>query len=117
MWRFISPRLTTTPAESESLMVTKSTEGTSQVQGATLPAKERRHFVAEMCQLTGLGNTSINKYAKIAGVPTAIPGDRNFRWTDAEAIKILTAVLAGSNEVKVTEHCRTALERLRIKYD
>ena len=98
-------------------MVIESTEGTSQVQRATSPAKEKRHFVAEMCQLTGLGNTSINKYAKIAGVPTAILGDRNFCWTDAEAIKILTAVLEGSSEVRVCDHCKVALERLRTTHN
>ena len=40
-------------------------------------------------------------------------GDRNFCWTDAEAIKIVTAILDGNSEAGVSEHCQAALERLR----
>ncbi|MCE9555361.1 MAG: hypothetical protein K8T91_18585 [Planctomycetes bacterium] len=93
-------------------MVNESTGGATHAQRISLTAHEKRHFVATMCQMTGLGNTSLNKYAKIAGVPTAKLGDRNFCWTNAEAIKILTAILDGNSEAGVSEHCQAALERL-----
>ena len=94
-------------------MVEELTGGTTQAERTASTVPKKRHFVATMCQMTGLGNTSLNKYAKIAGVPTATLGDRNFCWTDAEAIKILTAIIAEAGEVRVREHCTTTLERLR----
>lgn len=98
-------------------MVEELTGGTTQAERTALTANKKRHSVANMCLMAALGNTSLNKYAKIAGVPTATLGDRNFCWTDAEAIKILTAILDASNEVEVSERCKAALERLRTSHN
>jgi len=68
--------------------------------------------VAALRELTGLGNTTLNKYARLAGVRTPRRGQRNFRYSAADVRKILAAIIANSGEAAVRSRCRAALREI-----
>jgi hypothetical protein len=66
--------------------------------------------VATLLEWTNLSHTALNKYARLAEVPTPGRGERNFRYTWADARKILETVIANASDRRIREKCRTALE-------
>jgi hypothetical protein len=67
------------------------------------------YTVAALREMTGLGNTALNKYAKMAGVATPSRGQKNFRYSLADARAVLEAIIAEATEQSVLKRCRAAL--------
>jgi hypothetical protein len=76
--------------------------------GAGKPS--RTLTVATLLEWTNLSHTALNKYARLAGVHTPRRGQRNFRYTWADARKILETVIANASDRRIRDKCRTALE-------
>jgi hypothetical protein len=72
------------------------------------------YTVAALRDMTGLANTALNKYAKLANVPTPPRGKRNHRYTAGEARAILQAIITRSSEADLVNRCRDALEKSLI---
>jgi hypothetical protein len=66
--------------------------------------------VATLLEWTNLSHTALNKYARLAGVQTPRRGERNFRYTWADARKILETVIAKASDRRIRDKCRAALE-------
>ena len=69
--------------------------------------------VAGLRQMTGLANATLNKYAKMAGVPTPSRGKRSHRYSIPEVRAIVQAVIAHTSEGAILNRCRNALESLK----
>lgn len=83
----------------------------------SLPAQESRpatraYTVAALREMTSLGNTTLNEYAKKAGVTTPRRGQRNFRYTEADVRRILTTIIELTAERRILARCQAALARL-----
>lgn len=77
------------------------------------PAESSRKFtVAALRELTGLKNTALNSYAKLAEVETPRKGQRNYRYSVEDVRRILNAIIAHSSEKALLARCRTALHNL-----
>jgi hypothetical protein len=77
------------------------------------PAQSPRKFtVAALRELTGLKNTAVNKYAKLAEVETPRQGQRNYRYSADDVRRILNFIIAHSSEKALLARCRTALRSL-----
>jgi len=72
------------------------------------------YTVAALRDMTGLANTALNKYAKLANVPTPPRGKRNHRYTAGETRAILQAIITRSSEADLVNRCRDALEKSLI---
>lgn len=68
--------------------------------------------VAALGKMTRLGNQTLNKYAKQAGVTTPRRGQRNFRYSGADVRKILETIIATTNEERLRKGCQAALNNL-----
>jgi len=71
------------------------------------------YTVAALRDMTRLANTTLNKYAKMAGVPTSGRGGRNHRYSGAQARAILEAIISHSSESSIVNRCRDALKNLK----
>jgi len=84
---------------------------------ATDPSEIRQitnsYSVAELMEMTNLGNTSLNKYAKHAGVETPERGKKNHRYSTADAVTILEVILKHASYKKVKMRCKTSLISLQ----
>lgn len=69
----------------------------------------RTFTVATLLEWTNLSHTALNKSAKLAGVQTPGRGERNFRYTWADARKILETVIANASDRRIRDKCRAAL--------
>lgn len=74
----------------------------------------RTYTVAALREMTALGNTALNEYAKKAGVTTPGRGQKNFRYGAADVRKILRVIIEGTTEKRVLTRCQAALLRLEI---
>lgn len=74
----------------------------------------RTYTVASLREMTTLGNTALNEYAKKAGVTTPGRGQKNFRYNVADVRKILRVIIEGTTETRVLTRCQAALSRLEI---
>jgi hypothetical protein len=83
-----------------------------QLRAAASPQKETSYTVAALRDMTGLENTALNKYAKLAGVPTPPRGKRNHRYTSAQVRAILKTIIASCTESAVVAQCQIALTGL-----
>ena len=72
------------------------------------------YTVAALRDMTGLANTALNKYAKLANVPTPSRGKRSHRYTAGETRAILQAIITRSSEADLVNRCRDALEKSLI---
>ncbi len=70
------------------------------------------YTVAALRDMTGLGNTAVSYYAKLAQVPTPQRGERNFRYPHADVRAILKTIIAHAGEERVRAKCQEALQRL-----
>jgi hypothetical protein len=78
------------------------------------PAQSSRKFtVATLRELTGLHNTALNSYAKLAEVRTPGRGQRNFCYSLADVRRILETIITRSSEKNIRARCRTALKNLQ----
>ncbi len=75
-------------------------------------AAEPAYTVAALREMTGLENTALNRYAKLAGVRTPQRGERNYRYTAADVRAILEAILANASEDQLRTRCKAALQGL-----
>jgi|GEM_PF-5099459 len=71
------------------------------------------YTVAALRELTGLGNTALNRYAKLTGVATPGRGGKNFRYSAANARAILETIIANTSEDTLLEKCRAELANLK----
>jgi len=69
--------------------------------------------VATLREMTGLGNTTSNSYAKAAGVKTPRRGQHNFRYSTADARAILSRIIEQTSEDTLRAKCRAALADLK----
>lgn len=74
----------------------------------------RTYTVAALREMTTLGNTALNEYAKKAGVATPGRGQKNFRYSAVDVRKILRVIIEGTTEKRVLTRCQAALSRLEI---
>lgn len=72
----------------------------------------RMFTVAALRGLTGLKNTALNKYAKLAGVATPRRGERNFRYSADDVRRILNAIVTHSSEEALAARGRAALREI-----
>ncbi len=70
------------------------------------------YTVTALRELTDLENSTLNRYARKAGVRIAPRGKKDFRYSLAEARAILQAILDGSTQDEVRSKCRKALSEL-----
>jgi hypothetical protein len=85
-----------------------STVGASADRGGR--KSERTFTVAALLEWSDLSNTALNKYAKLAGVRTPRRGQRNFRYSWADARKILETIIAEASDRRIRDKCRVALQ-------
>lgn len=69
--------------------------------------------VAALRDMTGLGNTALNNYAKLGGVATARRGQRNYRYSKADVRTILQKIIDTTSEDALRSKCCEALANLR----
>lgn len=67
----------------------------------------------QIMEMFGISDTTLNKYAKRAGITTPGTGGRNFRYSIEQVREIGQAILDRSSDGAMRERCRTALEQLR----
>jgi len=75
--------------------------------GPEAPAKT--YTVAALREMTGLSNTTLNQYAKQAKVTTPRRGQRNFRYSAADARAILSHIIEQTSEDALRARCQAAL--------
>ncbi len=80
-------------------------------QGAD--ARAEGYSVARLRELTGLGNTALNQYARKSGVTTPRRGQRNFRYSAGDVRAILETIVANTGEETLLARCRAALKDLQ----
>ena len=68
--------------------------------------------VAALRDMTGLGNSALSRYAKIAKVTTPRRGERNFRYALADVRAILETIIAITAEDQLRARCKSALRNL-----
>lgn len=68
--------------------------------------------VSTLREMTGLGNTTMNRYAKAAGVKTPGRGQRSFRYSLDDVKAILRTIIDTCSEEKIKSRCRAALKGL-----
>ena len=68
---------------------------------------------SEVRNLVGVSDTTLNHYAKKAGVPTPGHGKRNHRYTAEEAEKIVGEMAKSTSEGAMKKKALEALEKLR----
>jgi hypothetical protein len=68
-----------------------------------------KYTVIRLCNLAGVGNATLHKYAKLANVPTPETGKRNHQFTTPEARAILQCIIDNSSAGKTVAKCRAAL--------
>jgi hypothetical protein len=78
----------------------------------TKAQKPVAYTVAALREMTGLGNTSLRQYAKSAGIKTPRRGQRNFRYSSADACLILRTIIDTASETAVRRRCQAALKAL-----
>ena len=73
---------------------------------------EGTYTKADLRAKTGLGDTSITKYTKTAGVEIPLRGGKSHRYTSEETRKILIAIRAGTQDARIERRCNEALSEL-----
>lgn len=68
---------------------------------------------AALCEMTGLKNTALVGYIKKAGVPRAKRGQRNYRYSMADAQKILATIIEHCSEQNIRVKCNEARRKLQ----
>ncbi len=87
------------------------TEGATQTQ-ATNDKDVRSYSKSDLRIMAKLGDTTLTKYTKTAGVPVPGKGTKNHRYSTEETRKILQAVSDGTQDPKVKQRCKEALSEL-----
>jgi hypothetical protein len=67
------------------------------------------HTIASILEETGLSNSTINKYAKLAGVRTPGPGKKNHPYTSQERTQILQTIVGKCTKQTVITKCKRLL--------
>ncbi|HPM22942.1 MAG TPA: hypothetical protein PLP66_03495 [Phycisphaerae bacterium] len=70
------------------------------------------YTVAALRDMTGLGNSALNRYAKTANVTTPSRGERDFKYTLADVRAILQTIIASTAEDTLRNRCKSALRNL-----
>lgn len=65
--------------------------------------------VGDLCVRAGVSDGTISKYARIAGVVTPNRGGRNHRYSQADAVTILNAIVDANTNKQATQKCRQSL--------
>lgn len=84
----------------------------SNEQPAEAKSSANNFSVAQIKKMTGLSDTTINNYAKLAGVVTPGRGKRNHRYSETDVIRILQCIVEKSDSPFIIERCSTELARL-----
>ncbi len=88
-----------------------SSSGQPAVKEAT-DAKEPTYLVSELLEFIGCSHNTLIKYAKQANVQRPGRGARNFRYPQADAIRLLKKIRDEASEAKIVKNCREALRRI-----
>jgi len=78
------------------------------------PAKDptEKYTIVKLREMTGLENGALNKYAKLAGVPTAGRGKRNHALTADQTQLLLKKMVEVCTTNLTRDRCSEALENL-----
>ena len=95
------------PARSHSNMVPQ------RVTRSPKPGVAQTFTVATLREMTGLENTALNRYAKLAEVTTPRRVQRNFRYSRTDAQTILETITANTGEDALRAKCQIALRNLQ----
>jgi len=70
------------------------------------------YTVAAVQDMAGVSATTLNEYAKVAGVKTPGRGKRNHRYSADEVLTILQHIIAITNDGAMKQRCQDALAKL-----
>jgi hypothetical protein len=80
---------------------------------APAPAKPRPSYtVAAVLELAGVSDTTLNRYAKLAGVRTPERGKRDHRYSADEVQLILQGIIKSTSDRAMKQRCLEALNKL-----
>lgn len=77
-----------------------------------LTPKVEGYTVAALREATGLKNNALNRRGRDAGVKTPGRGKRTFRYSRADARKILNEIISESSEDELRARCKAALQSI-----
>lgn len=76
-----------------------------------------RFSVSRVQELTGMSGPTVNRLARAVGVATAARGQKNFKYTKEELVKILEQGETHSKTPRLREQCKKSLAGLRLKIE
>lgn len=82
------------------------------VRGRSAASQDRTFSVSEVLAEAGISNSTLNSYAKKAGVKTPGRGKRNHRYSLAEVKSILDCIVRNCNTTDTRQQCESALSKL-----
>jgi hypothetical protein len=77
------------------------------------PGRATRYLPIQLADMVGVCTATVNKYARMAKVPTPKRGKRNHRYTRRDALAILGWILRYSTDSKRQISCQRAIDRLK----
>lgn len=77
---------------------------------STKPGKT--YTVAAVLEMAGVSDTTLNRYAKLAGIKTPQRGKRNHRYSADEVRAMLQAIIDTTSDRAMKERCAAALAKL-----
>ena len=83
--------------------------------GAIAPASTKRtvkYTIGAVLEMAGVSDTTLNRYAKLAGIKTPQRGKRNHRYSAEEVRAMLQAIVDNTSDRAMKERCREALVQL-----
>jgi hypothetical protein len=87
-------------------------EVTADAHGPTPTKPGQTYLAGAVAEMAGVSDTTLNRYAKLAGVPTPQRGKRNHRYSADEVRAILQAMIGKTSDRKMKGRCRQALGSL-----
>jgi|GEM_PF-3592550 len=70
------------------------------------------YTVAAVLEMAGVSDTTLNRYAKLAGIKTPQRGKRNHRYSADEVRAMLQAIIDNTSDRAMKERCAAALAKL-----
>lgn len=71
------------------------------------------YTVRWLCDQLGISSDTLNRYAKMAGVPTPPRGKRNHRFTLPQAVQIVKHIVDNSSESRVLVKAKALVDNLK----
>ncbi len=70
------------------------------------------YSIAAVLEMAGVSNTTLNRYAKLAGIKTPQRGKRNHRYSADEVRAMLQTIIDNTSDRAMKDRCRDALAKL-----